>query len=385
MKPRAFVQLSKETAFEWSRDNASDLSAALAYYTVFSIAPLLVILMAIASFVLRGQEGRLMDQIGSFLGPQMASTMQGILENAQRPGSGIIAGIIGVIVLIVGASGVFYQLHTSLNTIWDVQRKEGGGFMGVIRTRLSSFAIIFLIGLILLVAIAASAALSALGNVIGGGSGWVGYLLQVANFVLSFVIIGLLFAVIFKTLPDVEIRWSDVLIGAGVTSLLFVIGKLLIGLYLSKSTVASPYGAAGSLVILLAFVYYSAQVFFFGAEFTQIYANKFGSRIVPAREGEPMPGEEPSADRYPSEPGSDERGVRQREERRKGRAQAAGQARGEEREERRAVPGHAAAQPPGPDRHGEELEARPRWGVAFASFIGGILTGMFLRRPEKPA
>ncbi len=367
MKLKAFVELARSSASEWSEDNASRLSAALAYYTIFSLAPLLVIIMAIVGLVLGREQagGQVAQQLESVLGPQMASALQGIAQSAQSPGSGIVAGAIGFIVLIVGASGVFYELHSSLNTIWEVQRKSAKGIMGVIKTRLSSFLIIFVVGLLLLVALALSAAISAFGQYFSGTIPGMSYLLQGANFVLSFVVIGLLFAIIYKMLPDANIRWSDVWVGAGVTSLLFVIGKLLIGLYLGKSTVASPYGAAGSLVILLAFIYYSAQIFFLGAEFTQIYANKFGSRIVPAEEGQPMPGEQPSAEHYPSSPESE-----------------TGQTRG--RHPETGAPPEGRLPVTGPEKAAQPVPPSS-WRLAMASFIGGIFAGMFLIRPHKPA
>ncbi len=369
MKLKAFAELARSSASEWSDDNASRLSAALAYYTIFSLAPLLVIIMAIVGLVLGREQagGQVAQQLESVLGPQMASVVQGIVQSASRPGSGIVAGIIGFIVLVVGASGVFYELHSSLNTIWDVQRKSAKGVMGVIRTRLPSFLIIFVVGLLLLVALALSAAISAFGHFFGAAVPGMSYLLQGANFILSFVVLGLLFAIIFKMLPDANIRWGDVWVGAGATSLLFVIGKLLIGLYLGRSTVASPYGAAGSLVILLAFIYYSAQIFFLGAEFTQIYANKFGSRIVPAAEGQPMPGEKPGDAAYPSSPEH-------------------GQGDGSARRPRAAAAASAGIQASG-SRSEQEAQPIPpaSWRLAMASFIGGIFAGMFLIRPHKPA
>ncbi len=383
MKPRDLIDLFKQTGSEWSEDNASRLSAALAYYTVFSVAPLLVIIMAIAGFVFRGSEGRLMEQIGSFVGPQAASILQTMLENARRPGSGIVAGVIGIVVLIVGASGVFYELHSSLNTIWDVERKSEKGIMGVIRTRTSSFLVIFLIGFLLILALAASTAISTFGNLLAGTIPGMEYLLQAANFLLSFAVIGVLFAVLYKTLPDVDIRWSDVAVGAGVTSLLFVIGKLLIGLYLSKSTVASPYGAAGSLIILLAFVYYSAQIFFVGAEFTQIYANRYGSRLLPSEHAKAIPEEEPSAQEYPSRPPPEQKGETEREERRR-KGAAAAHPRIDGKRPKPLARDVDAPRIVEPDTGDEEV-APHRWGFAFATFIGGLLAGMFLRRPARPA
>jgi membrane protein len=310
MKDRKFVRLVKQSFSEWSKDNASRLSAALAYYSVFSIAPMLVIIVTIAGFFLGKEAGsqRITEQVSQFMGPQIGNMLQGVAQQAQRPSSGLMAGIISAIVLIFGASGVFYELRSSLNTIWEVEPKPGGGIMGFIRTRLSSFLTIFLVGFLLLISLAASTVLSAvsepLGNLIPGGA----YIIEVLNVVVLFGIAGLAFAAIFKMLPDADARWKDVWVGAAVTSALFVMGKFAIGIYLSKSTIASAYGAASSLVILLAFVYYCAQIFFIGAEFTQVYANLYGSRIKPSEHGQSTPHEEPSDPQQPSEPAKEKAG-----------------------------------------------------------------------------
>jgi membrane protein len=303
MKLKEFVELLKATAFEWSADNASRLSAALAYYTVFSLAPLLVIVLGLIGWAFGGRvDGdQVMRGLENILGPEAASLITSLVRNVSRPGRGLFAQTVSVVVLVVGASGVFYELHASLNTIWDVERKSTG-IMGTIKSRLPSFLVIFVVGLLLLVAVAASAAVSAFGPLLGNILPGAAYVLQAANFVISFGIIGLLFAIVYKMLPDAEIKWNDVWVGAAVTSVLFAIGKFAIGLYLARSTMSSPYGAAGSLIVLLAFIYYSAQIFFFGAEFTQIYANKYGSRIIPSDEARPLPGQDPSVEKYPSKP-----------------------------------------------------------------------------------
>jgi membrane protein len=387
MNLKAFVQLSKEAVSEWSADNASRLSAALAYYTIFSIAPLLIIILGITGLIFGDEAGRgqVMEQLGGVMGPEGASAIQDILKGAQHPTSGIIATIISFVVLAFTASGVFYELHNSLNTIWDVQRKSEGGIFNVIKTRLPSFSILPVLGFILIVSLVVSTALASFGGLIGNILPGAQYMLYFINFVISFLVIAFLFALIYKILPDVEIRWRDVWVGAAVTSLLFVIGKFAIGLYLGKSGIASTYGAAGSLVILLAWVYYSAQIFFFGAEVTQVYANKFGSKIVPSAEAEPLPREEPSAENYPSQAGTE-----------KGRPAEAPSSRPapahfERQEEgRRQGPstGQRAASSGAPDTKKDESgEVRPKHPITVAvmSFIGGILTAVFLSRPQKPA
>lgn len=382
MKLKGFLELSKEAVSEWSAENASRLSAALAYYTIFSIAPLLVIILGIVGLIF-GQEaarGQVMGQMTGILGQQGAAAMESIAENAQQPASGIIATVISFIVLVFGASGVFYELQTSLNTIWDVERKTGGGILNIIKTRLLSFSIIPVIGFLLVVSLAVSAGISAFGQFLGGFFPGAGILLQILNFVISFAIITILFGLIYKILPDVEIRWRDVWVGAAVTSLLFTIGKLGIGLYLGKSAVASAYGAAGSLIVLLAWVYYSAQIFFFGAEFTQVYANKFGSRIVPSEEAQAMPREEPSAEKYPSR--AKGKGAPEPHGTPAEAPVAAGP--GEHGTSSRVVPSYRRPLPAAMDEPGEE-RIRHAWSVAVAGFIGGILAGIFLSRPTKPA
>ncbi len=307
MKAKKILNLIKESFSEWSHDNASRLAASLAFYTIFSLAPILVILVSVGGFIL-GSKARgeaLIEQVGQFVGPQMAGMLQGIAQHAEQQSSGLVAGIISVIVIIVGASGVFYELRQSLNIIWEVERRPGGGLMDLIKTRLSSFLILFVIGFLLFIMFVASTAVAALSGLMEGIIPASQYIIPVANSLVFFLIGVLLFASLFKMLPDADIAWADVWIGAVVTSVLFTIGKFGIGLYLSKSTLASPYGAAGSLVVLLAFIYYSAQIFFIGAEFTQVYANHYGSKIKPSEHGRAIPHEEPSRVNQPSEPGKE--------------------------------------------------------------------------------
>jgi membrane protein len=306
---KGILTVIKESFSEWSKDNASRLSASLAFYTIFSLAPILVIIVTVAGFVLGSQERaqKLIEQAGQFAGPQIAGMLQSIAQHAQQQvSSGFIAGIISIIVIIFGASVVFYELRQSLNIIWEVERKPGGGVMDFIKTRLLSFFILFIIGVLLFIMFAASVGLEALSSSLEGIIPASGYVIPVVNSLVFFGIGIVLFASLFKTLPDADIAWGDVWVGAVVTSALFTIGKFGIGFYLSKSTLASPYGAAGSLVILLAFIYYSAQIFFIGAEFTQVYANRYGSKIRPSEHGRAMPQEEPSEEDQPSEPGKDE-------------------------------------------------------------------------------
>lgn len=296
MKWKGFVDLLKETVLEWSDDNASRLSAALAYYTVFSLVPLLVIGLGLIGRLFGGRVdgSQMARRIGEVVGPQAASVIGSIAQNVNRPGRGLVAEVVSAIVFLAGTSGVFYELHASLNIVWDVQRKASGGIIGRIRARLPSFLIIFIVGFLLFVAVAASAAVTAFGRYIGGSLPATAYILHAANFSLSFVVVTLLFGIVYKLLPDAEVKWSDVWVGSAVTSLLFAVGKFALSVYLTRSALRSLYGAAGSLIMFLAFLYYSAQIFFFGAEFTKTYAARYGSRIVPSKTGEVASGQEAS-------------------------------------------------------------------------------------------
>ena len=275
----------------WREDKASRLSAALAYYTIFSLAPLLIIVIAVAGLFWQQQEavqGQVMGQIQSLVGVDGAKFVSDLLTSASNPARGITAMIIGIITLIFGALGVFNELHNALNTIWEVKEEETKGFLQsvkkIIFNRFLSFTMILGIGFLLLVSLVISAGLSAVQETLGNAFPLSEFILQMINLVISIGVVTVLFALIYKFLPDAEIAWRDVWLGAFVTAVLFSLGKLLIGIYLGNSAVASSFGAAGSLVLLLVWIYYSAQILFFGAEFTQVYANNYGSKILP--EGE---------------------------------------------------------------------------------------------------
>jgi len=276
----------------WKEDKASRLSAALAYYTIFSLAPLLVIIIAITGlFWEQGAvQTQVMNQVEGLVGTEGRTFISDLLTSASNPARGITATIIGIITLLFGALGVFNELHNALNTIWEVKEEETKGFLEsikkVIFSRLLSFSMILGIGFLLLVSLVVSAGLSAAQETVGNAIPISEILLQLANLVISIGVITILFALIYKYLPDAEIAWRDVWLGAFVTAILFSLGKLLIGLYLGNSAVASSFGAAGSLALLLIWIYYSAQILFFGAEFTQVYANTYGSKIVPESEEE---------------------------------------------------------------------------------------------------
>ncbi len=285
MSGKQIWRLLKETFTEWQQDKASRLAAALSYYTAFSLAPLLILAIAIAGAIF-GQEaarGEVVGQLQGLLGQDGAEFIETAIDNANQPSSnsGLIASLISIVILLFGASGVFTQLQDSLNDIWNVTPKPNQGIKFLVQKRVLAFGMILVIGFLLLVSLVLSTAISALTTFMTGWVADLSWLWQIVNLALSLAIITGLFALIYKYLPDARVNWNDVLIGAFITALLFTIGKFLIGLYLGNSSFSSTYGAAGSLIVILAWVYYSAQILFFGAEFTQVYARRYGSRIEP--------------------------------------------------------------------------------------------------------
>jgi membrane protein len=270
----------RKAANAWIDDHAQSMGAALSYYTVFSIAPLLLIAISVAGLVFgrEAAQGAVVDQLQGLIGQNGAQAIQDLLKNVSRPSEGILATITGVVVLVIGATSVFGELQDDLDRIWQVPtRQKVAGWWAFLHARLLSIGMILAIGFLLLVSLAASAAFDAFASWSTSAlAGWEG-LAHVVNFVLSFVLTTALFAMIYRFMPQATIEWRDVAIGAVVTALLFAVGKYLIGLYIGKSALASGFGAAGSLAVLLAWVYYSAQIFLFGAEFTWAYAHAFGS------------------------------------------------------------------------------------------------------------
>lgn len=280
MSLKVAYALLKDACSAWAEDHASSLGAALAFYTVFSLAPVLIVAIAVAglAFGQKAAEGEFSRQLQGLVGETGARAIQAIIQSANRPALGVIASTIGLGTLLAGASGAFIELQDALNKIWKVQRRSESIWLGVIRERFLSFGLVLCLGFLLLVSLVVSAALGAVGNFIAPLLPWPVFLLESVNFLLSLGVIALLLALIFKYLPDTEIAWRDVWIGAAVASLLLTTGKALIGLYLARSTVASAYGAAASLVIILTWVYYSAQILLLGAEVTHVYSYKHGSR-----------------------------------------------------------------------------------------------------------
>jgi membrane protein len=259
-------------------DEALSRGAAIAYYTIFSITPILIIVIAIAGLIF-GQEaaqGSIVAQLTGLMGQQAAEALQSMITSASDRQSGMIATLIGIGTLLVGATGVFGEIQSSLNVIWKAEPRRST-VSRLVRARIASFGLILTLGFLLVVSLVVSAALSALDTYLSGIFPGIHILFQGLNFVISLALISVLFGAIYKFLPDTQIAWRDVLIGAFVTALLFTIGKTLIGLYIGSSKVASSYGAAGALIVILLWIYYSAQIFLFGAEFTKTYAVSHGT------------------------------------------------------------------------------------------------------------
>ncbi len=273
--------LLKSAVWSFVADDALSHGAAIAYYTVFSIAPVLVIVIAIAGlfFGHDAAEGAIVGQLRGMMGQQAAEAVQAAVKSASGHHAGIVATVIGIVTLLLTATGVFSEMQNSLNIIWKAAPPRSA-VTQLIRVRLLSLGLVMALGFLLLVSLAVSAGLQALGT-------WMGSIFPVwrfiglaLNFLISFALIAVVFAAIYRTLPDKTIEWRDVTVGAVATSLLFAIGKYLIGLYIGSSAIASSYGAAGALAVLLVWIYYSAQIFLFGAEFTKAYAETHGSHAA---------------------------------------------------------------------------------------------------------
>jgi membrane protein len=276
--------LLKSTFKEFGRDKATRLAAALSYYTAISIAPMLIFLLLILGFLVgeNTAQNQLLGRIQEVVGPQGSEFITGIIENAQEPNTGSIAGIFSFLVLIWGSTNVLAHLKETLNVVWNVKPKPDLGIMKNVRRRLLAFGLVIGIGLLLFIVVILGSVLSIIGNfftdLLPGGT----LLWQVTEYIVSFIIVTLVFAVLFKVLPDAETKWSDIWPGAALTALLFTLGRIALSIYLGQAAPGSSYGAAGSVIVFLLWVYYSSLIVFFGAEFTQVYANRFGSGIEPS-------------------------------------------------------------------------------------------------------
>jgi membrane protein len=298
----SFAQLKSMLVKSWNEfndDQATRLGASLAYYTALSLAPLLILIISIAGLVLgkEAAQGRLFDEIGSMVGPEGATAIQGMIAGASKPAASIVASIIGFATLIFGASSVAAELKSSLNIIWD-RPANAETIVGMVKERSKALGVVLGCGFLMIVSLVATSAIAAAGSYVAGMLPLPEMIMTGLTFILSLLVLTGAFAVLFKYLPDVQIEWHDVLIGAGFTAVLFGIGKFLIGYYLGKASFGSTYGAAGSLIIVLVWVYYSAQIFFFGAEFTQVYAGEVGSdpnrKRHHRRDHQPAPGPAPT-------------------------------------------------------------------------------------------
>lgn len=379
-KAKSNFGLLKQAATDWVEDNALRLSAALSYYSIFSIAPLLVIAIAIAGRVLgpEAAQGLLHDQLTALVGAKGAQGIEGMVQSASKPSSSVIAGIMGVITLLVGASGVFGQLKDALNTIWEVEAKPGQGIGKFIRERLLSFGMVLVIGFLLLVSLLLTTALSGLTKYVGSALPMSHALMGVVSSVTSFGVVTVLFASIFKVLPDAEIRWRHVWIGAAFTALLFEIGKALLAWYLGRESTQSAYGAATSAVLVLLWVYYASLILLFGAEFTQVYARAHGHQIEPSKNAqraatakppkEPIPmTNQPASTSHSSTHLSDAEGPEQR---------------GPRKESARLTVGPDLNRPSEPTNEFIERNAVP---LVLGAIGGGLLLGILLRRGEVGA
>jgi len=275
-KLRHVWDLFKQSGIEWNNDNAMRLSAALAYYTIFSLAPLLLLATGIAGLLL-GQEavhGELTKQLTTLLGKEGAKAINDLIANASKPSSGVIATISGIVALLIGATGVFGELKSSLNQIWEVKVPPSSGVMGFLKERLLSFAMVACIGFLLLVSLVINTVISFMSNFFSGMFTIPPSVLQAIYTVASIFLTTFLFALIFKVLPDKKIQWRDVGLGAAVTAILFTVGKLLIGLYLGSTSVLSSFGPSASVILILVWTYYSSIILFYGAEFTEVHSRK---------------------------------------------------------------------------------------------------------------
>ena len=279
------ISLLKQTFSEWLEDKVPQLGAALAYYTVFSLAPLVLLLLAIVGFIFHndpaGAWGKMTEQMSYFLDKSAIDVVQGIAQKASQPNKSFLATIIGILLALFGASGVFGQLQDALNTIWGVKAKPGAGIAGFIRSRFLSFAMVAGVCFLLLVSLVLESVLKSFSHYVQAMFPGGIVIALVVYSIFDLAVVVLLFASIFKFLPDVKIQWRDVWIGAVMTAIFFAIGKWALGLYLGSGTAASAYGAASSLITLLLWIYYSSQILLFGAEFTQVYAARAGRALVP--------------------------------------------------------------------------------------------------------
>jgi membrane protein len=291
MQRKSIWQFLKTTINEWVEAEPFQLAAALSYYTLFSLAPLLLIAIGVAGLVFgrEAAQNQIVETLQGMIGQDSAKAVQEMIQaSSEKPKTGMLSTIIGFVALLFGAGGVVGQLQTSLNRMWEVTPKPGQGISGFLRQRFFSFAMVLAIGFLLLVSLVVTAVLSSFTAMLSSFLGDATFVAHAIDILVSFGFVTLLFALIYKYVPDVEIQWRDVWVGAALTSILFTMGKYLIGLYIGTSGVSSTFGAAGSLITILVWVYYSSLIFFLGAEFTRVYATQYGSGVAPAENAQPM-------------------------------------------------------------------------------------------------
>jgi membrane protein len=276
MSTKDLVSIFKTTFVAWNAHEAPRLGAALAFYTILSLSPLVIIVVALAALIFSRStaQAHILSQVQGMIGPEGGKAVESMLANTQKPAAGILGTVIGLLSLLFGASGVFTELRSALNLIWEVKPEETSGILGLLRERFFSFGMVLSIGFLLLVSLIVSTVLAAVGKFFGGLVPIPSPVLAVLNFLFSYIGVALLFGLIFRFVPEAKVRWQNVWLGALVTAMFFTIGKTLIGLYLGKSSIGSTYGAAGSVIVVIVWVYYSAQIFFFGAEFTHAYSER---------------------------------------------------------------------------------------------------------------
>jgi membrane protein len=285
MKLGSNWQFCRRVVVQWVNNEPFELAAALSYYTLFSLTPVLVIAIGIAGIAFGHEtaQQQILETIQDLIGPEGTEAVRVMIQNlSSRPETGRISTLLGFVVLFFGAGGVVAELQSALDKIWEVTPKPSSALWGFLRQRFISFAMVLAIGFLLLISLIASAILTSLTELLGQFVGATAVIIYVLDIVVSFFFVTLLFAMIYKFVPDARIQWRDVAIGSALTAFLFTIGKFCIGLYLGTSGITSVYGAAGSLITILLWVYYSSLIFFFGAQFTRTYASEYGSGIIPA-------------------------------------------------------------------------------------------------------
>lgn len=276
---RAIYLLLRETMHKWSENDATSMGAAIAYYAAFSVAPLLLMVIAVAGLLIGdgAAEQELFAQLRNLIGTNGAATLQEIVRSANDSGQGVVAAIISGITLFIGATTVLAQLQKSLDRIWKASPRQGMGILNLLKVRLQALGLVLALGFLLAISMVATAAIAVVSTLLGGWIGQSEALLHLINGLFSFVVVTLLFALTYRFLPNLTIAWRDVLVGAAVTSLLFGIGKTAIGLYIGHSAISSSFGAAGTFIVFLVWIYYSAMIYLFGAEFCHVYACRHGS------------------------------------------------------------------------------------------------------------